>query len=140
VHGLFLIVDRRWRQTTAGWPRWQAFRSTLPGRLSGTGLVVLCFALSLVLFRAPNLTQAWEFYQRLFWPRSGESLQHLVMRGDFLLLALVAGGHCVGEWIPWQRHWRRLPAWILAVCYALATLVIGSLAPPAGKLFIYFQF
>ena len=140
LHGLFLICDRRWRQATAGWPRWQAFRSTIPGRLSSTGLVVLCFALSLVLFRAPSLSQAQEIYQRLFWPASGESIRHLVMRGDFLLLAVFMLAQCVGEWVPWQSHWRRLPPGILAVFYALAALLVGSLAPPAGKLFIYFQF
>ncbi len=141
LHGLLLVAHRLLRPWLA---RWVGERPGPAFRLAGILITFGLWGLSLVLFRAASLGDAWWIYRCLAGGLVG-ALSHpagllwppmLAMVG---LLGLVLGAMALEEhwglWSGWARTTRGSAALL-----AMFLLGIALLTPAAGPGFIYFQF
>ncbi len=129
-HGLLLALHR-------------AVPLPLPGRLGrefARALTFLGVLVGWVFFRARSFTDIESLLARMFWPTEGLGLSQLQMLIACICIGVVLLGHAAGEWIPWRRLERRLPAPVLGGGLVLLLLVVQALMPATTKLFIYFRF
>jgi alginate O-acetyltransferase complex protein AlgI len=110
------------------------------GRSISRALTFLAVLVGWVFFRARSFADIQCLLSRLFWPTEGLSLTLFPTLLACTCIAAVALGHLLGEWIPWRRIGRRLPAPVLGGALSLLLLIVQGLMPATSKLFIYFRF
>jgi alginate O-acetyltransferase complex protein AlgI len=139
LHGLLLVLNRRFRGWCASYPRLHAWLGSAPGVVCRVACTFFCFATSLVIFRAATLVATTTMYQRLFWPSAGAStpICDENLWGVVLLLVL---GHALGCTRLWERSYRRLPGPVLGFGYAAVLSLMLLFTLNLGKTFVYFQF
>jgi alginate O-acetyltransferase complex protein AlgI len=129
-HGVLLVVHRAIPFPLSG----------AVGRGVARAMTFLAVLVGWVLFRARSFADIQCLLTRLFWPTEGLSLSLFPTLLAGTCIAAVALGHAMGEWIPWRRIERRLPAPVLGGALAMLLLVVQGLMPATSKLFIYFRF
>jgi alginate O-acetyltransferase complex protein AlgI len=139
VHGVYLIVHRRFREFCAARPRLEAALGSAPGTAVRWLLTLLCVVLSMALFRCPDWQTATALLPRLVVPSPGRgsAMDEISL---WLILALVVLAHGIGYFQLWKKASVRLPAPALGLGYAVSLSLAMLLAPEVGKAFIYFQF
>jgi alginate O-acetyltransferase complex protein AlgI len=139
LHGVYLIVQRRFAIFAHARPRLDAVLQSRVGTAMRVSLTLLAVTLGWVLFRATDFTKALEVYTGLFTHQAGLA-PPMVAASLLWLLAGVAIAHFCGVTGLAHRLDTRLPASAVGIAYAAAVVVALVLAPDAGKVFIYFQF
>jgi alginate O-acetyltransferase complex protein AlgI len=130
VQGVWLAVHRLVR-----WPDWTGHRWLRPARIAVT---VGGFTLSLVVFRAPSLSQGWLMLTRMVAPAGGVVPTPGVQLLALTTLALLWLAHGLAS----RRAWRRATvSWpVGAVGLGLGFVLAQLLSPGTGGAFVYFQF
>ena len=131
--GLLLLLHREWTLRIARHPALAA-----AGRALGVPLTFACVSTAAVLFRAPDLAQAWLHLRTLAGLHAGAG--GLVPALFWPLVAALALAHIVScrGWL--RPAMRALPAPAFALGYGLlATLVPPFMAADSAP-FLYFQF
>jgi alginate O-acetyltransferase complex protein AlgI len=140
VQGLLLVLHRAFRLWCTNRPALVQHLGTAAGTAARVALTLLCFCLSLVLFRMNSLHAAGSMFLRLVYSPAPALSGPLTSLGILLPLAVVAACHLLGRRAVWQRWQARAPAPVLGLSYA-GVLVLSLVLSPAGtKPFIYFQF
>jgi alginate O-acetyltransferase complex protein AlgI len=102
-------------------------------------LTFFVFMITLVFIRAPNLDIVSSIYERMLAFESGAKVDiakfSLLTAGVFVLVASLLCSKNL-----WPRVARRLPAPVLGLSYTVVFALALMYTPPAGKVFIYFQF
>jgi alginate O-acetyltransferase complex protein AlgI len=130
MQGLWLAVHR-----LVPWPQWTGHRALRPLRIALTcGL----FALSLVIFRSPSLSQAWTMLGRMLAPSAGLIASPAVQTSAIVAIAGLWIVHGLGG----SARWRRVTTpWPVGAAALGGGLVLAELfSPAAGGAFVYFQF
>jgi alginate O-acetyltransferase complex protein AlgI len=139
LHGLLLIVNRRFRAFCETKPLLQGMLQTTPGtalRIAATFLAVCgCW----VFFRATTLEGATTILARLVIWREGLP-SPLPVDSLVALATLMIVGHLLARSHYWQRLPFRMPAPAWGGAYALLATTTLALAAETGSVFIYFQF
>jgi D-alanyl-lipoteichoic acid acyltransferase DltB (MBOAT superfamily) len=136
IHGAAVAAHAVYLQRT-NTPDWQARRRRAGWRVGCTALTFLLVTLTLVLFRAEDLTAAGTYYAGLFTPTTGERLVHLApvaLVPAFAAVTIAAGVFdlpALAARVPWPLR---------AVGYVGAALALAFLAPYASVGLIYGQF
>jgi alginate O-acetyltransferase complex protein AlgI len=141
LHGVFLSVNRLFREFCEARPRLDALLRTAPGTGLRVALTFFCVFQGFVLFRAQSFGEAAEMLGRLWCFTGGACVVHPY--GHVLFWALVVGcflAHVAGCCHWWERLSVRLPAPAVAGAYVAVLLVCMVMAPLHEKPFIYFQF
>lgn len=136
LHGLWLGIDRWWgRRGLPGLPD-----QGLLGRLAARILTfhMVCFAW--VFFRAQSFEAAFALIGRIVGSGGDWSVPSLPM-GVWMAFLLGYVSHFVSRRrkLALQAGWRRLPAFVIGVIYALFLGLLSYVAVE-GVAFIYFQF
>jgi alginate O-acetyltransferase complex protein AlgI len=139
IQGAFLAVHRAFAAFCRPRPWWQRLLGSGPGTAGRVLFTFLCFALSLVVFRAQDFARAGTFFARLVL-RGGERCGPQDVYAVAGTAAVVLACHLAARRDLWRRLADRLPAPVLGAVYALLLTLCLVLAPPTGKPFIYFQF
>jgi alginate O-acetyltransferase complex protein AlgI len=129
-HGLLLSLER-------------AVRFPLSGKLGrgvATAGTFLAVVIGWVVFRAQTFAAVRVMLAGMLWPTSGRHLGHTTTALALACMAATLAGHLSGEWVPWQRVQRRLPAPVLGGAMVALLLLVQLLMPATGKAFIYFRF
>jgi alginate O-acetyltransferase complex protein AlgI len=138
LHGIYLGVNRAFRQFCEARPRLDALLQTLPGTALRRALTLFCIYQGFVMFRAVTFTTTAAMYQRLWVPAAGFDIPHPYGYG--LLWCIVIGFilfHIAGMGRWWERLSVRLPTPVLSCTYVLALIVCMVMAPITEKPFIY---
>ena len=119
-------------------PRLEAALNTTLG--TGFRILVTFFCVSMlwVLFQ-PDLHKSLAMYEKLFHITMGAPLP-LHNRSLWYTAGFVLICHLLVTYGLWQWTYRRLPAPVLGVGYAVCLCLAMVLAPDAGSNFIYFTF
>jgi len=139
LHGLFLIVHRRFRSVCDRWPELDGLVGTWPGRVLSTALTFLCVCVGWVFFRATTFHAAAAVLQGLVVPHGGLA-SPLRARGLWYTVAVVAAGHALGRRGLGHKLAARVPAPVRGLAYGGVLTLALLVAPQASKVFIYFQF
>jgi alginate O-acetyltransferase complex protein AlgI len=139
LHGLLLIAHRLFQGFCADRPALERALRTVPGTAGRTAVTFLSVALCWVLFRAPTFGSALLLLGRLLGPPDGRSEPQPAFWFTASVLALL-GGYALHRFGVWRRALECLPAAVVGTAYALLLTTSLLLAPPSGKVFIYFQF
>ena len=132
LHGVGLVLDKRWRDLGLSCPPWVSRLATLHFVLFGW-----------ILFRAPSLDDFWNVLARASELRASELFVVLGARSDVVALTLLgwalvfspaALGRCAGELA------RRTPVWAQALAAVIVTQLLLEVSDAAPTPFIYFQF
>jgi alginate O-acetyltransferase complex protein AlgI len=138
LHGVFLIIQRVFRDYSVHRPRLENFLRSVPGTALRMALTFTCVSAGWVFFRSATLETALTLLHRVAaWsPGLGTPMPRLSLTSTLMFMALC---HAVVCWLP-RRKLLRIPAPIQGFAYAAALVLAQILAPDAGKAFIYFQF
>jgi alginate O-acetyltransferase complex protein AlgI len=139
LHGLMLLGHRGFVNFCRGRQRLTNWLLSGPGTVLRISFTLLCFCLTLVVFRCSTLLTGSLMLSRMLrlYPVSGIRLHG---RGLGVTVAVVALGHAVAL-RPELGNWaRRLPAPVRGLAYASALTMVLVLMPGISKAFIYFQF
>jgi alginate O-acetyltransferase complex protein AlgI len=139
AHGLLLIGHRLFREWCEHRPRVQAVLDTTAGTVARIALTFTVFVLTLVIFRATTLSAMGTMFSRMLEPATGAALT-LQAWGLYVTLLMVAIGHAVGATGRALRFWEWLPRPVRGVAFGGAAALAIVLAPPADRVFLYFQF
>ena len=156
MHGVFLIINRYWRMLRKSLGQ-DIETTTIPGKIIGIWLTVTCWAVSLVLFRAPTFDGAVVLLRSMFGfdgLAHGASLRSAPLLvfslGTFVAIAMpnlhqLIGGveKCCGKGVYSIKHslipvtWspNRLWATTLATIFLLCLMLLDR---PSE--FLYYQF
>jgi alginate O-acetyltransferase complex protein AlgI len=129
-HGLLLSLHRAVRFPFAGYV----------GRVLATVGTFLVVVIGWVLFRAQTFGAVRVMLAGMFTPTVGRHLDSANVSLALACLLATLAGHVSGEWIPWHRVERRLPAPLLGGAMVALLLLVQLLMPATGKAFIYFRF
>jgi alginate O-acetyltransferase complex protein AlgI len=139
LHGLYLIVQRRFAIFAGSRPRLDAALQSWPGTCLRVSLTLLMVMLGWVLFRATDFANALEMYRGLFGLQHGQAPPMPTYTLAWLL-AGVAAAHLGGVLGLGRKLDPRISPALVGFGYAAAVVLALLLAPDAGKTFIYFQF
>lgn len=135
LHGLFLAVERLLR---IGTDMADERRSGLLGVMRGIVTVTL-FGLSLVIFRAADLSTAWLYLSRMFTVWTHLDGERMAVGWTFGLILFCTGQYLIERHRIHRPMWSELPAFAQGI--ALAALLYVTAWFQADKVaFIYFQF
>jgi alginate O-acetyltransferase complex protein AlgI len=148
LHGIGMVIHRRWDQRYAQWCRGDRRfvtlrRSTLYAAAAWAGTQVF-FLLSLLPFRSSSLSAATEYGRALLslggsgWPESGTVP---VLQAVFGMIFIVGYHVCA---LPKSRallgRFHELPAYLRGMVYGLAVVFLMVAMPAGVSTFIYRQF
>lgn len=139
LHGGFLVIHRGFQQIAASLGFLRRLGPTVAGAILGWLITMTVFALSLVVFRAASLGEAGTIFAHLLVRHAGKP-SAIPECSLWLALGMLALGHALGKYPRWHQWIDRLPAPTLGFAYGLLATFVLVVAPPAGKMFIYFQF
>jgi alginate O-acetyltransferase complex protein AlgI len=139
LHGLYLIVQRRFAVFAGSRPRLDGALQSWPGTCLRVSLTLLMVMLGWVLFRATDFANALEMYQGLFGRQHGQAPPMPTYTLAWLLTG-VAAAHLGGVLGLGRKLDTRISPALVGFGYAAAVVLALLLAPDAGKTFIYFQF
>ncbi|MHB1426576.1 MAG: MBOAT family O-acyltransferase [Gemmataceae bacterium] len=140
LQGLLLVVHKMFVSFCAGLPRLENLLHSLPGALLRMMLTFGTFCLTLVVFRAPTLTESAAVLRRLASLAALPAETPMPLGSLYLTLAVVVVCHVVRRFDLWTKWQVRLPASMLGLGYAAGVTAALLLAPSGTKPFIYFQF
>ena len=137
-HGLMLVLHRAFSNVVSGYPRIVWVLESVPGKIARWMLTFLLIVLSWSLFQ-PDLGRSVTLLQRLFCWAPGEALP-MTRFYLWVTVCLVMLGHlCASRgWL--TRIWKRTPASLGGLAFALLLICALVLAPARNRVFIYFQF
>ena len=134
VHGVGLLTYRAWRHSGLA----RHLPPGVPLLALGITITVLFHAVTMPLFRADDLAQAWQVIRGLL---GGAALGERRLDPSWLFawlgLTLV---HGFVAWDRFPRWWRRVPDWIFAPGFGVACALVLACGAPLAAPFIYFQF
>ena len=135
-HGLFLVAIRIFR---LAFLRGGAFPDRFPVRVLGTLFTFHVVALSMILFRCPDMESARAAYAALGdWSAGLPQVPWQI----WTILAVGYATHLMPD--GWQaaleRGWERVPRLAQGAACAVAMVLFFALHPPGLAPFIYFQF
>jgi alginate O-acetyltransferase complex protein AlgI len=144
LHGIALIMHRQWDLFRARLP-------AVPQRLQPLTRVVAVLVtfywvcLAWVYFRAPDMATAWVATKAFLLIESPGSVSLRAFQGRLEMgqIALVLVGLAVVHFISNRGVFRRLervPPWLFALGYGVATRLVLGFVPQEATPFIYFQF
>jgi alginate O-acetyltransferase complex protein AlgI len=141
LHGLYLIIHRRFRAFAGSRPAVDAMLCSVPGTACRVAATFLMVCVGWVFFRCQTFEAALAMLQGMTWWHGGRELT-LDPRAFWWLVALVVACHAVASSGLWKRTVYRLPAPILGAGYSAAVALVMAQAVQGGatKAFIYFQF
>jgi alginate O-acetyltransferase complex protein AlgI len=139
LHGLQLVVHRRFRDFCEARPRLDGLFKSIPGAVLRVAFTFLCVTLCWVFFRAQTFGGAATVLQHMFVPFKG-SPAPLADRNFWYTVVAVVLFHAVAASGLWKRVVNWVPAPVLGGAYAVLLTLTMVLAPDSGKAFIYFQF
>jgi hypothetical protein len=139
MHGVMLIVHHLFRDWCQGRDRLQSMLQSAPGTATRVAFTFLCHSLSLVVFRAMTLGDAWTIFGTLVTSHPGKS-EPVAAWGFVVTVLAVVLAHAATRTGLWRRMACRIPAPAMGVLYAVVLSMCLVLAPPTGQPFIYFQF
>jgi hypothetical protein len=152
AHGTLLIVHRMFKDFCEVRPRLEAALQTTLGTGFRVMFTFFCVSMCWVLFQPnlpPNpakpdlilngLDRALAMYGKLFNLSLGQALP-LHNRSLWYTAGFVLMCHMLVRSGAWQWAYRRLPAPVLGVGYAVCVCTAMLLAPDSGSSFIYFNF
>lgn len=139
ILGAMLVVHRQWVTFCSTKPRITAWLRTPSGTAASIALTLICFCVSLVVFRNQSLHSAGDMLIHMVRGQTGRGPP---ITGTCLAvcIAAVAIGHVLSQQRRWPRLAARIPSPIRGISYATALSVALLMAPAAGQAFIYFQF
>jgi alginate O-acetyltransferase complex protein AlgI len=137
AHGVLLMGHRMFRDWVDDIPVVRAVLQTSPGTAARIGMTFVTFVLTLVIFRTTSLADAGLMLGRMLRPATG-AVTAAAPWGLLVTLIVVAATHGFGEWAIRRRELAPRPLRGLAFGTVAAAALI--LAPPANRLFVYFQF
>jgi alginate O-acetyltransferase complex protein AlgI len=141
LHGVFLSVNRFFRQYCQARPRLESFLQTVPGTALRMGLTFFCVYQGFVLFRAQTFAITEAMYHRLWVPVEGVGVAHPYGYGLFwCLISAFVLAHVAASRHWWERLSLRLPTPILGFTYVFALVLCMVMAPVFEKPFLYMQF
>ncbi|MFM8271585.1 MAG: MBOAT family O-acyltransferase [Gemmata sp.] len=138
AHGLMLVAHKQFKGFCEDRPRLSEFLETVPGTVLRGLFTFLCVSLCWVLFQ-PELGKALGVFEKLFHIQSGAVLP-LNNRSLWYTVVLLFACQWLVRSGAWGWIYRRLPAPVLGMGYALCLCAALVLAPDSGTKFIYFQF
>jgi alginate O-acetyltransferase complex protein AlgI len=139
LHGVYLIVQRRFAAFAGTRPRLDALLQSRPGTCLRVSLTLVAVLAGWVLFRAADFANALQVYCGLFVGHRGLAPPMPTASLICLLLGVALAHYCGVRGL--ARRWdTRLPPAVVGFGYAAAVALALFLAPDAGKAFIYFQF
>jgi len=138
LHGVILVLHRRFRRATVSFPRLGRFLESRAGNALCVAATFATFGLSTVIFRNPTLAQGMTMLERMFVMSSGRG-NPMNDRVLWYTVILVAVCQTVAAW---NLHKRidRLPAPVQGFAYAAGFTLALMLHPELGMNFVYFQF
>jgi alginate O-acetyltransferase complex protein AlgI len=139
LHGLYLIAHREFAAWQQSRPLWQQIWRSPPLRAASLVATLLAVSIGWILFRSESFAAAQGMLVQMFTWREGLGTP-LHSNGFYLTLLMVAACHVLAASGRWKQVFDRLPAPALGAGYAAVACVALLLAPPTGKMFIYFQF
>jgi alginate O-acetyltransferase complex protein AlgI len=134
LHGVFLVVERLMGK--------ESFYNRLPWipKIILTNVIVL---FTWVMFRAPDIGQAWSYWTSMVGGKSAISSTSLLYAEIFHLRHVVEMGLCaIFIWQPWQAHElvnKLTPGKLIAITAIFAYAIIGMFTQSFNP-FLYFQF
>jgi len=133
-----LVLHRAFSNVVSGYPRIVWVLESAPGKIARWMVTFLLIVLSWSLFQ-PDLGRSVTLLQRLFCWAPGEALP-MTRFYLWVTVGLVMLGHlCASRgWL--TRIWKRTPASLGGLAFALLLICALVLAPARNRVFIYFQF
>jgi alginate O-acetyltransferase complex protein AlgI len=139
AQGTLLVVHRRFREWCELRPNLRARLESTPGWLLRVVVTFTAFVLTLVIFRTTTLYLAGTMLVRMLRPVAGAAVP-MAGWGLYLMLFAVPIGHALGEPRRVVRLWDRLPGPLRGLAFGAAATLAFLVAPPANRVFVYFQF
>jgi alginate O-acetyltransferase complex protein AlgI len=139
AQGLLLVGHRVFREWCESRPAVQATLQTTAGTAARIGITFASFVLTLVIFRTPSMAAAGVMLGRMLRPAAGLGIS-LAPWGLYVTLLAVVLAHAVGEPNRLGRWRTLLPRPVRGLAFGSVAAFALVLAPPANRLFVYFQF
>jgi len=139
AHSTLLIGHRIFQVSCQRYPVLNSLLSNPLGTVARVAVTLFAFAATLVLFRCPDFHVATVMFSRLIAFSPGLTFPQSLSI-FWWLIATVILGHIFAKSGLWDWLWRRTPAFAQGFAYATAFSIGLTLAPDAGRAFIYFQF
>ena len=143
-HGIGMVVHRNWDEYYKSLCRRdRSYVALRQGRVYGVASLLLTvgfFVVTLVPFRAADMTTAIAFAQGLF---ASAGTEHVRIGGSILLaVAFILGAHLVSlnPWSKLRDRFLALPSAVRGVAYGLAIAFLFVFTPIGSGTFIYQQF
>jgi alginate O-acetyltransferase complex protein AlgI len=137
VHGVLLIGHRVFHIWAEECPAVRAALASSPGTVARVAFTFATFVLTLVIFRTTSLSDAGLMMARMLRPAAG-AVAAAAPRGLLVTLIAVAAAHAFGEGLIRRRD--LAPRAVRGLAFGTAAALALILAPPANRLFVYFQF
>lgn len=150
VQGIGLIVNREWRHCLSRLKSLEAVLESAAGRWLGTAITFTFLTFSFTLFRAPDMSHAfnvWSGFSHLSWEST--LWTPVVKSGVLVFLAVYAGfwlvneyvKRCAGDSLKTGSHFgsgRLAPVRVAA--WTAAMIIMVAARPTEATPFMYFQF
>lgn len=138
LQGVMLVIHVAFRNYCESRPTLTSVLQTPLGTVARVGLTLLCFGVTLMIWRAPTLADGFEIVWALVVPRA--DLVPVALASVWVCALFVAVCHALA----WRDLWKRLveslptPAYGFghAMTFTAALLLISG----HGRAFVYFQF
>jgi len=139
LQGLLLSIHRDFREFCRRRPGLDLALQTSLGTALRVAVTFTTFCLTLVIFRAPTLSEGIGMLAHMFSRHSGMGLP-LAIVGLWVPALVMYACHLSAHLGWWRRPLAEAPSPLRGLGYALALSLALVLNPGADKAFIYFQF